>query len=83
MQAPVLLSRIPRVADGRFDLPALLPLMTKSQLGDTPAEGLYVRRDEGDYPVAQAKLVHAEFNQAIEEHWSKRAMCTNALAARA
>lgn len=74
---------IPRVAVGRFDLASLQSLSGKSQLADSPAEGLYVRADEGDHLVARAKLVRPEFTQAIDEHWSKRAMRTNALATRA
>jgi hypothetical protein len=77
------LALIPRVATGRFDLGGLQRLFRKSQLADCPAEGLYIRADEGDHLVARAKLVRAEFTQAIDEHWSKRAMRTNALAARA
>ena len=77
------LALIPRVAGGRFDLAGLQRLFGKSRLADAPAEGLYIRADEGDVLVARAKLVRAEFTQSIEEHWSKRAMRTNSLAARA
>ncbi len=77
------LALIPRVAHGRFDLAGLERLFGKSQLANTDAEGLYIRSDEGDHLVARAKLVRAEFTQAIDEHWSKRAMRTNTLAARA
>jgi ATP-dependent RNA circularization protein (DNA/RNA ligase family) len=74
---------VPRVAAGRFDLSGLQRLFGKSQLADAPAEGLYLRADDGDHLVARAKLVRAEFTQAIDEHWSKRALRTNTLAARA
>jgi hypothetical protein len=57
-------------------------LRGKSRLTDGPAEGFYVRRDEGDHLAARAKLVRAEFVQAIDKHWSRKALRTNALAAR-
>lgn len=77
------LALIPRVVAGRFDLAGLQSLIGRSRLADVPAEGIYIRADDGDHLLVRAKLVRAEFTQAIEEHWSRRAMRTNALAARA
>src|SRR5690606_7694731 len=71
---------VPRLGSGRFDLPGLHALLSKSQLADVSAEGLYVRRDEGERLVARAKLVRREFVQAIGEHWSKKTLQANALA---
>jgi len=71
---------VPQVARGRFDLAGLLRLVGTSCLGDTPAEGLYIRRDDGDHLLARAKLVRAEFTQAIDQHWSKRRLESNQLA---
>ncbi len=74
------LALVPRLGAGRFDLVNLRGFLEQSQLTDGPAEGLYVRRDEGDRLVARAKLVRSEFVSNIDEHWSKRALQTNALA---
>jgi hypothetical protein len=77
------LSIVPRLGTGRFDVAELRALLRNSELGDGPAEGLYVRRDEGDHLVARAKLVRREFTQVIDDHWSKRALATNSLAGKA
>lgn len=74
------LALVPRLGSGRFDLAGLKRLLDRSHLGDTPAEGLYVRRDEGDWLAARAKLVRPEFTQAIDVHWSRRKLATNELA---
>ena len=54
-------------------------LLAHSRLTDGPAEGLYVRREEDGRLMARAKLVRAEFVQAIEQHWSKRQLEPNRL----
>lgn len=71
------LELVPRLAAGRFDLDGIVQLMGGSRLADGPAEGIYVRRDEGDRLVARAKLVRPEFVQGIEQHWSERRLETN------
>lgn len=73
------LALVPRIGAGRFDLWSLQALLATSQLTDGPAEGLYVRRYEGDLLVARAKVVNREFTQAIEEHWSRRSLVANQL----
>lgn len=70
---------VPRLERGRFGQKDLEGLLVQSRLSDAPAEGLYVRRDDGDYLLARAKLVRAEFTQAIEEHWSRGPLRANAL----
>lgn len=74
------LARVPELARGRFDLGGLRALLGRSRLGEVDSEGIYVRRDEGDRLAGRAKLVRPEFVQSIGEHWSRRAMETNALA---
>ncbi|MEO8602219.1 MAG: RNA ligase family protein [bacterium] len=74
------LATVPCLSAGKFDVPQLRALLRNSQLSDGPAEGLYVRRDQGDHLVVRAKLVRREFVQTIDEHWSKRALETNGLA---
>jgi hypothetical protein len=71
---------VPKVATGRFDLSQLVSLLGRSRLGEMPAEGLYVRHDQGDRLVARAKIVREEFVQNIVSHWSRGPLRTNALA---
>jgi ATP-dependent RNA circularization protein (DNA/RNA ligase family) len=76
---------VPKVALGRFDRKQLPGLIGASQLGAPHAEGIYVRIDEGKGSEARlgarAKIVRAEFQQAIGEHWSSRKIRRNRLAA--
>lgn len=68
----VSISRVPELGRGVFTLSNLKSLLGRSALTDGPAEGLYVRREEGGWLRDRAKLVRAEFVQAIGDHWSKR-----------
>jgi len=70
---------VPRVARGRFDLAGIERLLGPSMLTEGPAEGIYVRRDEGDWLLTRAKLVRPEFTQAMGEHWSRQALRVNSL----
>jgi ATP-dependent RNA circularization protein (DNA/RNA ligase family) len=74
------LNLVPRLAKGCFDVREVQRLLGQSRLGDGPAEGLYVRRDEGDHLLGRAKLVRPEFVQSIEVHWSRVTPQTNLLA---
>jgi len=73
------LATVPRVAHGRFTLEQLIRRLGEapSRFRDGPLEGFYLRRDSGDFLHARAKLVRAEFNQAIDEHWRQRAIQWN------
>ena len=71
---------VPRVASGRFELADLVARLGPSTLGADAAEGLYVRREEGDRLIARAKLVRSEFVQGIGTHWSRGPLRTNLLA---
>lgn len=71
---------VPRLGAGPFTLPQLESLLHSSKVTEGPAEGLYVRREDEGRLVARAKLVRSEFVQAIEEHWSRRAIEPNAIA---
>lgn len=73
------LELVPKIADGRFDLGSLKQLLGPSRFGDGPAEGLYLRRDAGNWLGARAKLVRPEFAQAMGQHWSHRSLKTNSL----
>jgi DNA-binding transcriptional LysR family regulator len=74
------LALVPRLGAGRFTAERLVSMLGSSHVGEGPAEGLYVRREEGGYLGSRAKIVRREFVQAIEEHWSRRAIRPNALA---
>jgi ATP-dependent RNA circularization protein (DNA/RNA ligase family) len=74
------LARVPELARGRFTLAEVQKLLGPSRLARAPMEGLYLRRDQSGFLEARAKLVRAEFVQAIEEHWSSRPLERNALA---
>jgi len=71
---------VPPLGVGHFGLDELKKLLGRSSLTEGPAEGLYVRRQEGGHLLQRAKLVRPEFAQAIDEHWSKRPLTANQLA---
>lgn len=74
------LPRVRQVARRAFtkeELTALLAL--PSAYGDGSIEGLYLRREDGDWLLDRAKLVRPEFVQAIGEHWSRGPLHTNRL----
>jgi hypothetical protein len=70
---------VPEIARGWFDIDALRTLLssTKSACGDVPVEGLYLRREKGEYLESRAKIVRPNFIQHDEEHWSNRPMEKN------
>jgi hypothetical protein len=74
------LAVVPELGRGRFDLERLVRLLGASRLTNGPAEGLYVRCEARGHLARRAKLVRAEFVQAIEEHWSRRGLVPNQLA---
>lgn len=73
------MATVPKLGEGRFDMAALEALLGKSRLSNGPAEGLYVRREERERLISRAKLVRAEFVQAIDVHWTKKGMRVNGL----
>lgn len=75
------LATVPHVATGHYALSGLKKLLARSQLADGPAEGLYLRRETEGQVVSRAKLVRPEFTQSIVDHWSRRAIVSNQLAA--
>jgi hypothetical protein len=54
-------------------------LLGDSHLTEGPAEGLYVRREDGGRLIARAKLVRSDFVQTIDKHWSQRRLAENQL----
>ncbi len=71
------ISQVPKVDRGRFTFADLKKLLSRSQLGDKPAEGLYLRIDQGDWLVQRAKLVRPAFIQSVGRHWSRMSIKPN------
>lgn len=75
------LHTVPRIAKGRFSIAEIARLAEReSQVGGNVVEGVVVRREAEGFTVARAKLVRAEFTQAIDEHWSRGPLRRNELA---
>ena len=72
---------VPRLAQRAFKAKAdLLPLLdTLSGLrgGQGTVEGVYVRWDKGEWLERRAKVVRADFVQAIDVHWTKQTLTKN------
>jgi len=66
---------------GHFDLPDLtqIVLQSSSSYRQGVCEGIYLRRENADWLLARAKLVHPDFLQGIAEHWRSRALCWNSV----
>ena len=75
------LSLVPCLARGRMTLDAVKArvLTGTSCFGPTPMEGVVIRRERPDYLDQRAKLVKADFTQAITEHWRDRPIEWNAV----
>jgi ATP-dependent RNA circularization protein (DNA/RNA ligase family) len=76
------LATAPQVAHGRFRLNELIEGVDTwlSQFRDGPLEGIVVRKESVDWCEQRAKLVRADFTQAIGEHWRGRQVEWNRLA---
>lgn len=77
------LATTPRLALGRFKLAELTGKLDSwpSRFRDGPLEGIVVRRESAQWCERRAKLVRADFTQAIGEHWRSRRLEWNRLAA--
>ena len=73
------ISKVPKIGRGHFTFMELSELLSQSQLSDKPAEGLYLRFDQGDWLVQRAKLVRPAFIQLVEQHWSRSGIKVNRL----
>lgn len=76
------LATAPQVAQGQFRLSDLIEGVDTwpSRFRDGPLEGVVVRRESVDWCEERAKLVRADFTQAIGEHWRGRRVEWNRLA---
>lgn len=68
------LALVPVLVRGKMDLRKLTKVVNSadSRFRDGPLEGVVIRRDSADWCEARAKLVRAEFTQAIDDHWRSR-----------
>lgn len=66
---------------GHFELAELKrrTLESFSAYHQGACEGIYLRREDADWLLARAKLVHPDFVQGITEHWRLRTLRWNAV----
>lgn len=74
---------VPPIFRGKVTAPRLIELINSrpSAFRAGPLEGLVIRAEVGEWLSARAKLVRAEFTQAIGDHWSRRSVTWNRLEA--
>ncbi len=72
---------IQRIVIGHYPLSALegLLLSSSSAYRGGSCEGIYLRREDENWSLARAKLVHPDFVQNIGEHWRSRTLRWNAV----
>jgi ATP-dependent RNA circularization protein (DNA/RNA ligase family) len=75
------LSSVPAVFTSKTNLEDLkqLVLQERSRFRSGSMEGIVIRRENSEWLEARAKLVHTEFIQEINEHWTRRAIEWNRL----
>lgn len=75
------LATTPQVAHGRYSLGQVISSLTTqvSRFREGPLEGIVIRRENVDWCEQRAKLVRADFTQAITEHWRNRRLEWNRL----
>ena len=72
------ISPIAVLGRGRYQMDDLKAFLSKqSHYGASDLEGIYIRKDEGSWLAARAKLVRPDFTQAISDHWSSRRLRAN------
>jgi ATP-dependent RNA circularization protein (DNA/RNA ligase family) len=73
------ISQAPVLAQGHFSFSELKQFLSHSRFGKDPAEGVYLRIDQGEWLAQRAKLVQPAFIQSMGEHWSRSGLKTNRL----
>ncbi|MBO9715724.1 MAG: RNA ligase family protein [Pseudoxanthomonas sp.] len=70
------LQTVPQVLLGHTGIAELEKILVEwpSRYRSGPMEGVVVRRQDQQHALARAKLVRADFTQAIEGHWRSRAI---------
>lgn len=74
---------VPELYRGKVNMKQLTQLVqtTRSRFRAGPLEGIVIRRENADYLQQRAKLVRADFTQAIDSHWRSRALEWNQVTA--
>ena len=77
------LATVPELNSTKLTLAQLKSLLTtqSSRYRAGPVEGIVIRRESADWCEERVKLVRPDFTQAITEHWRKRGIEWNRLAA--
>lgn len=70
---------VPQLAKGSFEINELSTFFDISKFGSELSEGIYIRKDSGDYLEYRAKMVRKEFRQKIGEHWMRGILQSNRL----
>lgn len=71
---------VPQITNKKFTLSELKQLLSNtSAYSNETYEGVYLRFDKGDKLEKRAKMVHNEFVQNIQEHWSGQQIKPNEL----
>ncbi|MDF7798465.1 RNA ligase family protein [Pontiellaceae bacterium B1224] len=73
-------TKVPQLAHGHFSLSEIELMLAQSKISGDPAEGLYLRADNGQWLMKRAKLVRSSFIQSVEKHWSRSSIKPNKLA---
>ena len=75
------LSVIRSLGTGHFELAEVRRkvLESSSAYRQGACEGIYLRRENDEWLLARAKLVHPDFVQGIAEHWRSRTLRWNAV----
>ena len=75
------LHAVPQIGRGQYNVIQLQRIAATghTQYGDGPLEGVYLRRESGQWLEQRAKIVRAEFSQQIQAHWSGRTLQRNQL----
>ncbi len=74
------LHNVPLIEKGRTSMERLGQLLEhRSRVADGELEGLIIRQERDGYTSGRAKLVRAEFVQAIGQHWSRGPVRRNKL----
>ena len=73
---------VPKLHTGHVDMNQLQECVhvRHSQFRQGPLEGIVIRRENVEWLEQRAKLVRADFTQAIEGHWRSRALQWNRVA---
>lgn len=71
------LSKVPILGYGKYSIEKLKSFFGQSKFGQEMCEGIYLRQDKDSFLRYRAKIVRHDFNQGIEEHWSKKTLVKN------